>query len=136
MALRTLLFLALVAAVTASAGHGVHHLTTDSFAEAVGDGKVYLVKFFAPWCGHCKRLAPTWDQLGDAFKDSDRVVIASVDCTEQKEVCTQAEIRGYPTLKVYHGGKAVDSYRGGRDLESLKAYVQDQAKQLLDETTA
>lgn len=39
-----------------------------------------------------QRMAPTWDQLGDAFKDSDKVVIASVDCTEQKDVCTKAEV--------------------------------------------
>ncbi|PSC74330.1 thioredoxin domain-containing 5 [Micractinium conductrix] len=133
--LRFLLLAALLGAALGSAGHGVHHLTDADFAEKTGDGKVYLIKFFAPWCGHCKRLAPTWDQLGDHFKGSDRVVIASVDCTEQKDVCTKAEIRGYPTLKVYHAGAEVDSYKGGRDFDSIKTYVEDKAKTLLDLTT-
>ncbi|KAL4438956.1 hypothetical protein ABPG77_006893 [Micractinium sp. CCAP 211/92] len=136
-ALRFLLLAALVGATLGSAGHGVHHLTESDFAEKTADGKVWLIKFFAPWCGHCKRLAPTWDQLGDAYKGSDKagIRIASVDCTEQKEVCHKAEIRGYPTLKVYHAGQEVDAYRGARELAALKTYVEDKAKTLLDVTT-
>lgn len=45
-----------------------------------------------PWCGHCKRLAPTWVELAEAFKDSDKVVIASVDCTVEKDVCNKAQV--------------------------------------------
>ncbi|EFN50563.1 hypothetical protein CHLNCDRAFT_55742 [Chlorella variabilis] len=136
MQLRFLLLAALVGTCLASAGHGVKHLTDADFAEQTGDGKVYFIKFFAPWCGHCKRLAPTWDQLADSFKDSEQVVIASVDCTEQKDVCTAAEIRGYPTLKVFHSGAEVDSYRGTRDLSALKSYITDKAKTQLELTTA
>ncbi|EIE27015.1 hypothetical protein COCSUDRAFT_83574 [Coccomyxa subellipsoidea C-169] len=66
-------------------------LDSSTFKEKVADGRVYFIKFFAPWCGHCKKLAPTWSQLADNYKNSKDVVIAQVDCTSAKDVCEKAE---------------------------------------------
>eukprot|EP00899_Mesostigma_viride_P002921 jgi/Mesvir1/1262/Mv09550-RA.1 len=110
-------------------------LTDDSFADAVADGKAYFIKFYAPWCGHCKRLAPTWEQLAGEVASESGLVIAKVDCTVHKNVCSKAEIRGYPTLKVYHNGEEYKKYSGGRDLDALKKFAIETASDLTKETT-
>jgi len=55
--------------------------------KVIGD-KPYFVKFFAPWCGHCKKLTPTWEQLHNENKD---VNVVKVDCTNtedgSKDIC-------------------------------------------------
>ncbi len=69
-------------------------LNSDTFSDVVSKaGVVTFVKFFAPWCGHCKRMAPTWDELAQKYADVDDVVIAKVDCTshdnKNKELCNK-----------------------------------------------
>lgn len=104
---------------------GAVELTDDTYNSAISDGKVYFVKYYAPWCGHCKRLAPTWDELADAVSGTN-VVIAKVDCTVAKSVCTGAGVQGYPTLKLVQNGKVKEDYRGSRDLTALKSFAAKQ----------
>ncbi|XP_003384827.2 PREDICTED: thioredoxin domain-containing protein 5-like [Amphimedon queenslandica] len=95
-------------------------LNAEDFKKAVAAGPVF-VKFFAPWCGHCQRLAPTWDELAEAFSGSS-VRVAKVDCTQETPLCSEEGVRGYPTLKLFIGTHPV-LYSGQRDLSSLKTFV-------------
>jgi thioredoxin domain-containing protein 5 len=108
----------------------VVNLTDDTFETAVADGKIYLVKLYAPWCGHCKRLAPTWKELGEAYAEDDQVAIAHVDCTVSRNVCTKMEIAGYPTVKLIHKGQPT-AYSGARDFKTFKKFVDEHKAKLL-----
>eukprot|EP00281_Chroomonas_sp_CCMP1168_P021076 CAMPEP_0206233002 /NCGR_PEP_ID=MMETSP0047_2-20121206/11735_1 /ASSEMBLY_ACC=CAM_ASM_000192 /TAXON_ID=195065 /ORGANISM="Chroomonas mesostigmatica_cf, Strain CCMP1168" /LENGTH=286 /DNA_ID=CAMNT_0053656813 /DNA_START=8 /DNA_END=868 /DNA_ORIENTATION=+ len=101
----------------------VKTVTSANFAEFVNAAApLTFVKFYAPWCGHCKKLAPTWETLGGEFKDDASVTIAKADCTVHQELCKKNGVKGYPTLLAYVNGESV-KYEGGRDLKDLSDFV-------------
>uniref|UniRef100_UPI00358EC57A thioredoxin domain-containing protein 5 n=1 Tax=Myxine glutinosa TaxID=7769 RepID=UPI00358EC57A len=100
-------------------------LNSTSFQKHIAKGH-HFVKFYAPWCGHCKALAPTWEELALILKNSNIVTVAKIDCTQEVSLCRENGIKGYPTLIWFKNGKLLEHYRGRRDLESLKQYIQSQ----------
>ncbi|KAH6636937.1 thioredoxin-like protein [Chaetomium tenue] len=113
-------------AAAAAAKSAVLDLIPDNFDNVVlKSGKPTLVEFFAPWCGHCKTLAPVYEELALAFEHSkDKVQIAKVDADAEKALGKRFGVQGFPTLKFFDGksDKPTD-YNGGRDLESLSAFI-------------
>ncbi|KAI9850064.1 MAG: hypothetical protein M1838_006144 [Thelocarpon superellum] len=108
------------------AASAVLDLIPDNFDDVVlKSGKPALVEFFAPWCGHCKNLAPVYEELGQSFAyAADKVTVAKVDADEQKSLGKRFGVQGFPTLKWFDGksDKPVD-YNGGRDLDSLSKFI-------------
>lgn len=102
----------------------VVELTAENWDERVThSGKNAFIKFYAPWCGHCKKLKPDWDKLGDQYDDKSNVLIGDVDCTgSAKSLCETYGIQGYPTLKSFWKTMS-DDYEGGRDFQSLDKFA-------------
>lgn len=101
---------------------GLTELNEDNFEKYVSSGK-HFIKFYAPWCGHCQKLAPVWEQLALSLEFENEISISKIDCTLYRSICNQFDVKGYPTLLWLDDGKKVDKYQGQRTHEDLKAYV-------------
>lgn len=104
-------------------------LVSSNFDEVVfnKDNDV-LVEFYAPWCGHCKQLAPIFDQLGDKFKDNKNIVVAKIDATANE--LEHTKITSFPTLKFYKkGDNSVVDYNGERTLEGFTKFLESGGKE-------
>jgi len=108
----------------AHSGKGVRVLVGKDHDQIVNDPtKNVLVEYYAPWCGHCKKLAPIWDELAAEFDNDPEIVIAKMDSTENE--VANVNIRGYPTLFFYPAGEKKSSlpYSGAREFADLKEFV-------------
>ena len=76
---------------------------TAHFYDTIGTHD-WFVNFYAPWCGHCKKLAPAWTELAEEINPDDEweAKILSLDCTQYKSVCSENGVTGYPTLKLFY----------------------------------
>ncbi|XP_016889364.1 protein disulfide-isomerase A6 isoform X2 [Cynoglossus semilaevis] len=95
----------------------VVELTDDNFDKMVMESDdIWLVEFFAPWCGHCKKLEPEWAAAATAVKEQTkgRVRLGAVDATVHQAVSSRYGIRGYPSIKVFRKGEEPEDYQGGR----------------------
>ncbi|KAI9205881.1 thioredoxin-like protein [Polychytrium aggregatum] len=117
-----------VSALLAAVANGeVIALTPKTFDTVIDGSKPALVEFYAPWCGHCKQLAPIYDELGDLYeKYKDQVVIAKVDADAHRDLGSRFDIKGFPTLKWFPKGSTTpENYEGSRDVESFIKFIGD-----------
>ena len=124
----SIIFIVLLA--LAAADNEVFVLTDTNFEETLGSGKPMFVKFFAPWCGHCKRLAPAYIDLAKAVKESDKdIIIAELDCTVHKSMASKYSIKGYPTLILFENEEET-RYKGDRSVKDMTEFLDNNIKNM------
>ncbi|KAI3384264.1 hypothetical protein SNEBB_010751 [Seison nebaliae] len=115
----------------------VVQLTADNFHREIQSAQVSMVKFYAPWCGHCKALAPKYDEAATILK-TDKVdspiKLFKVDCTVVESICTEFKVSGYPTLVTFNNGEQ-ESYNGGREVNAIVSHMRAMLKSGIKEVS-
>ncbi|XP_045458329.1 protein disulfide-isomerase A5 [Melitaea cinxia] len=105
----------------------VRHLDSSNFRYVLRKIKHAIVMFYAPWCGHCKSTKPEFVKAADKFADELMVAFAAVDCTQQKDLCANYDVKGYPTIKyLSYFDRVIQDYSGGRKEADFVSFIQSQ----------
>lgn len=108
-------------------------LTLDhsNFTDTINKHDFIVVEFYAPWCGHCKSLAPEYEKAAaELSSQSPPIFLAKIDASEEsnKGVANEYKIQGFPTIKILrNGGKSVQDYNGPRESAGIVTYVKKQS---------
>lgn len=107
-------------------------LDDNSFDEELKKHTSFLVEFYAPWCGHCKSLAPEYAKAAEILRNLEvPFYLGKVDATVSTELSQRFSIEGFPTIKFFKDGVWKD-YEGGRTAEEIVQWVK---KKLLPSST-
>ncbi|KAI0005007.1 thioredoxin-like protein [Russula compacta] len=126
--------LTLAALALADTASDIIDLTPANFKSVVDPEKLILVEFFAPWCGHCKALAPHYEEAATSLKEKG-IKLAKVNCVDEPDLCQSHGVQGYPTLKVFRNGEPGD-YSGPRKADGIISYMIKQSLPAVSQVTA
>ncbi|KAJ4171706.1 protein disulfide-isomerase precursor [Fusarium falciforme] len=104
-------------------------LATDSFNEYIQSHDLVLAEFFAPWCGHCKNMAPEYVKAAETLVEKN-ITLAQIDCTENQDLCMEHNIPGFPSLKIFKNSDVNNSidYEGPRTAEAIVQFMIKQSQ--------
>ncbi|KAF9909676.1 protein disulfide-isomerase precursor [Lobosporangium transversale] len=108
-------------------------LGAKNFSDTIKENKLILVEFYAPWCGHCKALAPEYEIAATQLKEVG-IPVAKVDCTVETDVCKDHGVQGYPTIMVFRDGQPT-SYGGPRKADGLVSFMKKKSLPAVSEIT-
>ncbi|KAJ7547797.1 hypothetical protein O6H91_08G104900 [Diphasiastrum complanatum] len=115
-------------------------LDASNFTQFIKEHAFIVVEFYAPWCGHCKRLAPEYEKAAEELKSNDPpIILAKVDADEEtnKPLAAEYGVSGFPTLKIIENkGENVRDYKGPREAAGIVAFLKKQTGPASEELTS
>ncbi|KAH0574924.1 Protein disulfide isomerase [Spironucleus salmonicida] len=105
-------------------------LSPEEFKDLNKQQETFAVLFYAPWCGHCKQFMPEYTAAAESLEKSVKLYAMDCDKQENKGVCGQQGVQGFPTMKIYHSkdGKKGITYEGGRTESDVISWVKSMVK--------
>lgn len=111
-------------------------LTDDDFPSITSEFSHILIEFYAPWCGHCKNLAPVYVEVATELKTQGSALrLAKVDATVHKKAAGEFGVQGYPTLFFFYNGEKID-YNGPRSKEGMLNWLLKRTRDPITQITA
>jgi len=113
-------------------GEGASHSASDvSFTKYIAETPLVMVEFYAPWCGHCKALAPLYEKAATRLAIKGITgVLASCDAMDNEQAKNTFDIQGFPSLKLFKHGKHVADYPGDRTTDAILHYMERQLERI------
>ena len=113
---------------SAHAYQEAHELNVRNWDAKVREG-TWLIKFYAPWCGHCKKMAPVFEEVAEHFhRRGDGVRVGRLDAQAHPGLLTPFDVKGYPTLLLLRDGVQVAEFKGARTFEAISAFVESASR--------
>lgn len=112
-----------------TSAHYVTELDESSFQAALDSTPSMMIDFYASWCGHCKRLAPTYESLSESLNSSSSPTkLFRIDAYKSSSIRSIWEIHGFPTIAYFHNGELIKRYHGERTVKAMKSFIKKQEK--------
>ena len=84
---------------------------------------IWMIEFYAPWCGHCQKLEPEWKEAANKLKGVVKLGKVNADDASNKDLAARFSVQGFPTIKYFKFGKKNDnsakSYKGAREASAI-----------------
>ncbi|AHF12820.1 thioredoxin [Barnesiella viscericola DSM 18177] len=96
-------------------------INDENAKELIASGKPVVIDFWAEWCGPCRAIAPSVDELAEEYDG--KVIIGKYNVDEGDDISVEYSIRSIPTLLFFKDGKLVDKHVGSASKADLEAKV-------------
>ena len=99
------------------------NLNHQQFNQAMNEGKVILVDYWAPWCGYCRRIGPAYEKIAEEY--GDKLIVAKVNIDEEAMLAHEQNIEVIPTLILYKDGKLLNSVVAPASKAAIEAFINE-----------